>query len=381
MFGGKYVSDAAVANLRSYKYVGTDHSLLARHVFQPFWSRVVYLLPYNMAPNMVTLVGWLGMLLGYALVVVYCPTLTEAAPSWVYYLLAALMFLYQTLDAIDGKQARRLEMASPLGELFDHGCDALTTMLVSLCTAAALQLGSGPLFFVLATLGYVSFYMAQWEEYHTHVMELGLIGVTEANTGYMIMMCLSGYFGPQFWSQSLQVGSYNILYKHAFIGVVICGAIVALLENLKRVAPTLRGASSVIASAKWAFPGLIIHIVSLVLYLRHPRVFESHVNEYVLLFGILTANAVGRVILARVTRDQFDVFPVIIWPLPLLLLNARFGWVSAGVALHAYLALAVLHHLYWALSIIFELRVALNTQAMFVPEAKAKAARERETKR
>jgi phosphatidylglycerophosphate synthase len=31
----------------------------------------------------------------------------------------------QTFDAVDGKQARRTNSSSPLGELFDHGCDAL----------------------------------------------------------------------------------------------------------------------------------------------------------------------------------------------------------------------------------------------------------------
>ncbi len=30
------------------------------------------------------------------------------------------------MDAIDGKQARRTGSSSPLGELFDHGCDALS---------------------------------------------------------------------------------------------------------------------------------------------------------------------------------------------------------------------------------------------------------------
>ena len=36
------------------------------------------------------------------------------------------MFLYQTLDAIDGKQARRTGSSNALGELFDHGCDSLS---------------------------------------------------------------------------------------------------------------------------------------------------------------------------------------------------------------------------------------------------------------
>jgi len=31
------------------------------------------------------------------------------------------------MDALDGKQARRTGNSTPLGELFDHGCDAVTT--------------------------------------------------------------------------------------------------------------------------------------------------------------------------------------------------------------------------------------------------------------
>jgi len=43
-------------------------------------------------------------------------------------LLCALgLFIYQSLDAIDGKQARRTNSASALGELFDHGCDSVST--------------------------------------------------------------------------------------------------------------------------------------------------------------------------------------------------------------------------------------------------------------
>jgi phosphatidylglycerophosphate synthase len=36
------------------------------------------------------------------------------------------LFVYQTLDAIDGKQARRTGSSNSLGELFDHGCDSVS---------------------------------------------------------------------------------------------------------------------------------------------------------------------------------------------------------------------------------------------------------------
>ena len=48
-------------------------------------------------------------------------------PIWGQIATAIGLFIYQTLDAIDGKQARRTNSSSPLGELFDHGCDGVST--------------------------------------------------------------------------------------------------------------------------------------------------------------------------------------------------------------------------------------------------------------
>lgn len=42
------------------------------------------------------------------------------APSWVYYSFAAGMWMYSTMDNVDGKQARRTGTSSPLGELFEY---------------------------------------------------------------------------------------------------------------------------------------------------------------------------------------------------------------------------------------------------------------------
>ena len=47
-------------------------------------------------------------------------------PSLAFLLCVIGLFVSQTLDALDGKQARRLHQATQLGELLDHGCDALS---------------------------------------------------------------------------------------------------------------------------------------------------------------------------------------------------------------------------------------------------------------
>jgi ethanolaminephosphotransferase len=69
----------------------------------------------------VTLSGFAFIVLSYLLTYLYVPTLVGVAPSWVYYVCALNLFVYQTMDALDGKQARRTQSSSPLGELFDHG--------------------------------------------------------------------------------------------------------------------------------------------------------------------------------------------------------------------------------------------------------------------
>lgn len=61
------------------------------------------------------------MILSYAIMIPYDQTLSKNIPSWTFFVAALFQFLYQTLDAIDGKQARRTKTSTPLGQLFDHG--------------------------------------------------------------------------------------------------------------------------------------------------------------------------------------------------------------------------------------------------------------------
>lgn len=69
----------------------------------------------------------------------FCVTLFQA-PFWAYILGALGLFIYQSLDAIDGKQARRTNSSSPLGELFDHGCDSISTGSLNLLLLPILAL-------------------------------------------------------------------------------------------------------------------------------------------------------------------------------------------------------------------------------------------------
>ena len=82
------------------------------------------------------------------------------------------MLTYQLLDVCDGKQARRTGNGSPLGLLFDHGCDAFNVIVGGVAVAASMQMG--PTWrapgIVLAAM--VAFFFGTWEEYFTGVLYL-----------------------------------------------------------------------------------------------------------------------------------------------------------------------------------------------------------------
>ncbi len=112
--------------LDRHKYNAQSESLLDPWM-QPWWTTVVTWVPMWVAPNLITIVGLAINVLTTLALVAYCPGATEPAPRWATLICAVGLFVYQTLDAIDGKQARRTGSSSPMGELFDHGCDSVST--------------------------------------------------------------------------------------------------------------------------------------------------------------------------------------------------------------------------------------------------------------
>ena len=87
----------------------------------PIWNRLVLFVPANVAPNVLTLAAFGCVLQAFWLVVWHGDEFPRASAVGA----AILTYIYFTLDALDGKHARNTKNGSPLGELFDHGCDNL----------------------------------------------------------------------------------------------------------------------------------------------------------------------------------------------------------------------------------------------------------------
>ncbi|XP_041332056.1 ethanolaminephosphotransferase 1-like, partial [Pyrgilauda ruficollis] len=77
---------------------------------------------------------------------------------------------------VDGKQARRTNSSTPLGELFDHGLDSWACVYFVVTVYSTFGRGStGVSVFVLYLLLWVvlfSFILSHWEKYNTGILFL-----------------------------------------------------------------------------------------------------------------------------------------------------------------------------------------------------------------
>ena len=136
--GGSVLTKQDLEMIAAYKYKPGSYTHVD-NLLTPFWNWAVTLLPLWMAPNLVTFIGLTGTALAAVLLTSYSPQLDGEVPGWCSALFAVTLFIYQTLDAIDGKQARRTNSSSPLGQLFDHGCDTVVKVSVALIDFCSLR--------------------------------------------------------------------------------------------------------------------------------------------------------------------------------------------------------------------------------------------------
>ncbi|KAK5643129.1 hypothetical protein RI129_006974 [Pyrocoelia pectoralis] len=212
LYKQKLLSNAQLKRLSEHKYACTSTSLLDK-VLQPWWTWLVERLPIWLAPNLITIVGLLINVITTLILVWYAPDAKIEAPRWACFLCALGLFVYQSLDAIDGKQARRTNSASPLGELFDHGCDSISTVFVALSTCISIQLGHYPHWmFFQCFCAMTLFYCAHWQTYVSGTLRFGRIDVTEAQISIILIQLVSAIL-------DLMFGLLKFLAKCLFCGI------------------------------------------------------------------------------------------------------------------------------------------------------------------
>eukprot|EP01130_Rhizamoeba_saxonica_P003459 TRINITY_DN1464_c0_g1_i1.p1 TRINITY_DN1464_c0_g1~~TRINITY_DN1464_c0_g1_i1.p1 ORF type:complete len:246 (-),score=28.87 TRINITY_DN1464_c0_g1_i1:494-1231(-) len=205
----KYITKEGLIALKHYKYNGEDRSILVQLFLRTFWNWLIQFFPTWIAPNLITVIGFSALLTNFFVAVSYCSDcdyeVCGEPPIWVYFMFAFNLWFYQTMDNLDGKQARRTGSSSALGELFDHGCDSLFLIL----TAAPMFLIWQPAKvdqFLFLTQGVLVFYTSHWEEYFTGHLILGrFANPTEAQCCMIAVFLFTGVVGAQFWHSAIGV--------------------------------------------------------------------------------------------------------------------------------------------------------------------------------
>lgn len=126
--------------LRTYTYKSINNGLADKYLLHHVWKVGIELIPKRMSANAVSILGsmccWAAFLVLAGLPFGPLP-LFAPHRAWVFGLVGALLFLYQTLDALDGIQARRVGSSGPLGEFVDHWFDSINAFMIPLGMALA----------------------------------------------------------------------------------------------------------------------------------------------------------------------------------------------------------------------------------------------------
>ncbi|KAL1922774.1 uncharacterized protein VTP21DRAFT_9150 [Calcarisporiella thermophila] len=339
-----YIRQEQLRNLRLYKYDGVDHSILSRYVLGPYWDNLVKLFPLSVSPNMITLLGLCAIIINLLTLYYYSPDSKESCPSWVYFSFAIGLFIYQSFDAIDGKQARRTGTSGPLGELFDHGCDALNTTLEGLICIHSLNIQGTWWAITSLLLSTCNFYLTTWEEYYTGTLYLSVFsGPVE---GIVMIICIhtcTGLYGRAFWENDLNalLGLSNpwlprLQLNHALLLFGAIGVIFNVVAAIKNVLKSRRHPDlSHFARFKGLIPFAFLAVVVVVWLNASPSILQDHFLPFALYYGLTLGYMVGAMILAYLMMAPFPLNNVLIWPLVAGATNANLPYLLSVKPLFA----------------------------------------------
>ncbi|XP_060800876.1 cholinephosphotransferase 1 isoform X5 [Amyelois transitella] len=324
----KILSAAQLKRLSEHKYSCLSDSILDS-LLQPWWCWLVSKTPLWLAPNLITILGLIVNIVTTLILVWYSPDARQDPPRWACALCALGVFVYQSLDAIDGKQARRTNSQSPLGELFDHGCDSLSTVFIALGACIAVKLGEYPTWmFFQCICAMTLFYCAHWQAYVTGTLKMGRIDVTEAQYSIIAIHLISAILGPSFWSTQMPflAAPWSLLISSmtypAQIYLVTKFLVTFRIRGCGKNGSTVAGTSilsPVIPFSMVVVPAFVIFQKS------ESNVYENHPVLYLIAFGMVAAKVTNRLVVAHMTKSEMEYFDWSLLGPAMLFLNQYFN--------------------------------------------------------
>ncbi|XP_030376746.1 ethanolaminephosphotransferase 1 [Scaptodrosophila lebanonensis] len=366
----KYLTREQINGFDNYKYSAIDTSPLSKYVMHPFWNWLVEFFPRWFAPNLMTFLGFLFSAMNLVLLSYYDWNFnassgaedTTPIPSWVWLCTALNIFIAYTLDGIDGKQARRIGLSGPLGELFDHGLDSYTAMLIPTCLYSIFgrsqiySVRPMRMYYVCLTV-YFNFFVSHWEKYNTGVLYLPW-GYDLSMWGSTAMYGFTWLFGFERWKSELSFG---------FLGTIPLGNVmeavlhVSAMANLPLVVLNVYNSYahrtgrmlSLGEAIRPLWPFLTYFVILLLWPFMSPNdIMETDPRAIFMLSGTVFSNVSCRLIVAQMSSTRSEAWH---WQTPMFALSLILSlWlpILERPLLYTLLVVTTLTHWHYGASVV-----------------------------
>lgn len=215
-----FLSKEEKNRLSEWKYSVIDNSITTEW-FTPMYNYLVSLVPKYIAPNVLTLAGFVCIMISYYINITFAQTYKVS-----YFLIGALTFAYMCLDAIDGKHARNTGNSSPLGEFFDHACDNISTVFMMYIIADILGWNDSKYLLIITYMSQLIFMMSHIDAYATRTVVFDrYTGPGEFLLGYIVLLVINSVIRtymdlPHIVIISILLGGFSLV-KSVIISKII----------------------------------------------------------------------------------------------------------------------------------------------------------------
>ncbi|XP_013175150.1 PREDICTED: cholinephosphotransferase 1 isoform X2 [Papilio xuthus] len=324
----RILNAAQLKRLSEHKYSCTSASILDAWL-QPWWCWLVSKTPLWLAPNLITILGLIVNVVTTLILVWYSPDARQEVPRWACAACALGVFVYQSLDAIDGKQARRTGSQSPLGELFDHGCDSISTVFIALGACIAVKLGEYPTWmFFQCFCAMTLFYCAHWQAYVTGTLKMGRVDVTEAQYAIMAIQLISATLGSDFWATKLSGAEWPMSLVACVLSDAVQLLLLANFATIFRIGGCGKNGSTVAGTSILSpvIPFSLVVVPAFIIFQKsESHVYENHPSLYILAFGMVAAKVTNRLVVAHMTKSEMEYYDWSLLGPAMLFLNQYFN--------------------------------------------------------
>ena len=225
--------EETLENMTKFKYKYKNDSILYGKCMSPCLDKLVKYLPETLAPNLITFFSVMCNLIAF-LITVNDGGFDFSKPlkRSTCFVIGLTQILYQILDNIDGKQARRTGNSTPFGMLMDHGCDIFTNIFTAFNMSRLCIVGNNDIFSYSVYIGLlVGFYMMTYEDYKLGEMYFPPInGADEGNFAVFLIGVGCGIFGQDIMNYILFPKYPNITIGKMIGAIIAFGGISAWIN-------------------------------------------------------------------------------------------------------------------------------------------------------